>query len=292
MNSSYEIIAKNINTTGESPVWCSNENSLYWVDITEQRILRWNETTDVQCWPTQQMAACILPQQNSGLILFEENKISHIQFDQHHLDLKVLHEVEHPYPNLRFNDGCVDRYGRAWIGTMHKSNNGDLIGSLYSLEHHGLKSHLNALATPNGLAFSPEGCTMYLSDSHPNIQKIWAFDYDQEQGVAHNQRLFIDMQQYCGRPDGATVDTDGCYWICAIDSGCILRFSPRGDLLSRYTLPISKPSKCVFGGSDMKTLFVTSICPAQHGQMENTLDGSVFALHTGYQGIAETRVKL
>ena len=166
-------------------------------------------------------------------------------------------------------------------------NNGDKIGSLYCYHNNQFHAHLHGLATPNGMAFSPDGRTMYLSDSHPTVQKIWAFDFDIIAGELSNRRIFLDMQHYAGRPDGATVDTDGCYWICAIDSGSILRFSPQGQLLTRYDLPISKPSKCTFGGKDMKTLFVTSIKP----QHPNELDGSLLAIQTPYQGIVESKVK-
>jgi sugar lactone lactonase YvrE len=62
---------------------------------------------------------------------------------------------------------------------------------------------VSELVTQNGIAFSPDGRTMYLSDSHPTRRRVWAFDYDIDDGVPHNRRLFVDMAGYAGRPDGA-----------------------------------------------------------------------------------------
>ena len=290
MSSLFEIIAPSINITGESPIWSPNDQSLYWVDITEKKICCWNEHQKLQSWYTEEMAACIMRLESGNLLLFQESQISVVKFQHQSMTSALLMSYQHPYSGLRFNDGCVDRQGRAWVSSMSLKNDGSLVGSIYLYQNHQLIPYLQELATPNGMAFSPDGNTMYVSDSHPSVQKVWAFDYDQINAVLSNQRLFIDMKNYHGRPDGATVDVDGCYWICAIDSGNILRFSPEGNLLNTYSLPISKPSKCVFGGRDMKTLFVTSIQPHQASQ--NGMDGSVFALRTGFQGIVESGVKI
>lgn len=287
MSAQFEIIAKAVNMTGESPSWSVTEQSLYWVDITDKKVYRWHEKTGVQQWDTPQMAACLMQHIDVDWLLFQEDQIAKLDFDQEQLQIELQQKIQHPYPNLRFNDGCVDRQGRAWIGSMHRQNNGSLLGTLYCAENNKLQPRIEGLATPNGLAFSPDGRTLYLSDSHPTIQKIWAFDYDIENGQLSNRRIFLDMQHYAGRPDGATVDSDGCYWICAIDSGCVLRFSPQGELLNQYQLPISKPSKCTFGGTDLRTLFVTSLKP----EHPNELDGSVFAIQTPYQGLPEEQVK-
>lgn len=285
MRTAFEIIAQGLNQIGESPLWSAAEQCLYWVDISAKKVFRWHASTGIASWDTPQMAACILPHADTGLLLFQENQIAQLRIDHPQCSLQTLSSFTHPHAGLRFNDGCIDRQGRAWIGSMRCNNDGQLLGSLYCYQQ-VLQPHLHALATPNGLAFSPDGRTMYLSDSHPQVQKIWAFDYDIHAGLPFNRRLFVDMQQHAGRPDGATVDTDGCYWICAIDAGRILRFSPQGVLLMHYQLPISKPSKCCFGGADMQTLFVTSL----HADAGNPLDGSVLAIRTPYQGVIDSEV--
>lgn len=143
---------------------------------------------------------------------------------------------------------------------------------------------VSKLVTQNGLAWSPDGRTMYLSDSHPSRQCIWAFDYDVDTGTPHERRLLVDMTSMRGRPDGATVDSDGCYWIAGNDGGCLLRFTPAGALDREIELPFAKPSMCSFGGANLDTLLVTSIIP---GQGRGTWDGAVALLRPGVKGLAE-----
>ena len=140
------------------------------------------------------------------------------------------------------------------------------------------------MVTQNGLAWSPDGTTMYLSDSHPTRRLIWAFDFDVDSGTPTNRRVFADLHDHVGRPDGAAVDADGCYWTCANDAGALLRFTPEGKLDRKVAVPAVKPSMCAFGGRDYDTLYVTSIRPAS-GATDD--DGAVFALRVGVSGLPE-----
>ena len=80
---------------------------------------------------------------------------------------------------------------------------------MYRCDARGLSPPLvTGLVTGNGLAFSPDGHTLYLSDSHPSVQRVWAFDLDAG-GAPSNRREFIDMNAHPGRPDGAAVDPEG-----------------------------------------------------------------------------------
>ena len=95
------------------------------------------------------------------------------------------------------------------------------------------------------------------------------------------------MNQHAGRPDGAAVDAEGCYWICAIDAGQVLRFTPEGKLDRALPLPVKKPTMCAFGGPQLDTLFVTSICPQGIDLSDQPLAGGVFALNPGVKGLPE-----
>ncbi|MGA0584526.1 MAG: SMP-30/gluconolactonase/LRE family protein, partial [Castellaniella sp.] len=126
--------------------------------------------------------------------------------------------------------------------------------------------------------------TLYLSDSHPDRQRVWAFDYDPDDGVPSGRRVFIEKLPG-GRPDGAAIDAEGCYWICGNDAGLVHRYTPDGRLDRSLSVPVAKPSMCAFGGRDLDTLFVTSIRPAGAGPL--ALDGALFALRPGVRGIEE-----
>jgi sugar lactone lactonase YvrE len=135
------------------------------------------------------------------------------------------------------------------------------------------------LLTQNGLAWSPEGDRMYLSDSHPKARVVWAYDYDRDSGTPSNRRVFVDMNRFAGRPDGAAVDVDGCYWTCANDGSALLRFTPEGSLDRSLELPVKKPSMCAFGGKRLDTLYVTTIRPARLEDLASQPHaGAVFAL--------------
>ena len=141
------------------------------------------------------------------------------------------------------------------------------------------------------MAFSPDGRTMYLSDSHPNVQTVWAFDYDTETGTPSNRRVFVDMHDYPGRPDGAAVDADGCYWICGNDAGLVHRFTPEGKLDRSLAVPVKKPAMCAFGGVNLDVLFVTSIRPSGVDLSDQPVAGGVFALNPGVRGLPEPKFK-
>ncbi|MDY7067192.1 6-deoxy-6-sulfogluconolactonase [Pseudomonas extremaustralis] len=278
------------NAVGECPVWVAEENALYWVDIPNGGLQRWNAATGhIAAWKAPQMLACMARTTAGNWVAGLETGF--FQLTTHNdgsLDATPLARVEHPRPDMRLNDGRCDRQGRFWAGSMVLDMGANAAaGMLYRYASgHAPQALLDGFITLNGLAFSPDGRTMYVSDSHPLVQQIWAFDYDTDTGTPSNRRGFVDMHQYPGRPDGAAVDVDGCYWICANDAGLVHRFTPEGRLDRSLSVPVKKPTMCAFGGSRLDTLFVTSI---RDDQSEQSLSGGVFALDPGVQGLPEPR---
>ena len=287
-----ELILDARNATGESPVWSTAQQALYWVDIPAKRLHRWCPADGKsQSWQTSQMLACIAQAGNGSWVAAMENGLFAITpHADGSLDSRLLASVTHALPEMRFNDGRCDRQGRFWAGTMLMNMAaGAPVGAMYRYsagQVELLKAQLDGFIVPNGLAFSPDGKTMYLSDSHPDVQKIWAFDYDTDTGTPHDRRLFVDMTEHPGRPDGAAVDADGCYWICGNDAGLIHRFTPDGKLDRSLSVPVKKPAMCAFGGADLDTLFVTSIRPVGDTS-DQPLAGGVFALSPGVKGLPE-----
>ena len=287
-----ELILDARNATGESPVWSTAEQALYWVDIPAKHLHRWSPADGKnQSWQASQMLACIAQAGNGSWVAAMENGLFAITpHADGSLDSRLLASVTHALPEMRFNDGRCDRQGRFWAGTMLMNMAaGAPVGAMYRYsagQVEPLKAQLDGFIVPNGLAFSPDGQTMYLSDSHPDVQKIWAFDYDTDTGTPHDRRLFVDMTEHPGRPDGAAVDADGCYWICGNDAGLIHRFTPDGKLDRSLSVPVKKPAMCAFGGADLDTLFVTSIRPVGDTS-DQPLAGGVFALSPGVKGLPE-----
>ncbi|MBC8007358.1 MAG: SMP-30/gluconolactonase/LRE family protein [Prolixibacteraceae bacterium] len=278
---------------GESPVWRAAEAALYWVDIPSKLVCRLQvETGIVDTWSTAAMVGCIAFNREGTLIAGMEDGIYSLSLSPGMVNARQLAAPAFPTHNMRFNDGRCDRQGRFWAGTMHMDMAAaHPVGSLYRYAaSNGLSSPMESgLLTQNGLAWSPAGGLMYLSDSHPKVQLVWVFDYDADTGTPHNRRLFVDMNLHPGRPDGAAVDVDGCYWTCANDAGQLLRFTPAGILDRSISLPVKKPTMCAFGGTNFDTLYVTSIRPQNDADLtEQPLAGAVFALRPGIQGLPET----
>ena len=264
------------------------ENALYWVDIPHGGLQRWSAASGhIAAWTAPHMLACIARTEAGNWVAGMETGF--FQLTPHNdgsLDTTLLAGIEHPRDDMRLNDGRCDRQGRFWAGSMVLNMGLNAAeGTLYRYASGSApQAQLNGFITLNGLAFSPDGRTMYASDSHPLVQQIWAFDYDTDTGTPSNRRVFVDMHKYLGRPDGAAVDADGCYWICANDAGLIHRFTPEGRLDRSLTVPVKKPTMCAFGGSRLDTLFVTSI---RDDHSDQSLSGGVFALNPGVQGLAE-----
>lgn len=289
-----ELIVDAQNATGESPVWHPTEQALYWVDIPSRQLHRWRAQDGAHhIWQGDEMLACIArcASQEGGWIAGMESGIFHLTPGADgSLHSRLINPVEHAREGMRFNDGRCDRQGRFWAGTMLMDmQQGAQVGALYRQDsgNQGLRMQIDDMIVPNGLAFSPDGTRMYLSDSHPAVQTIWVFDYDIDSGVPHNQRVFVDMRAYPGRPDGAAIDQDGCYWICGNDAGQVHRFTPDGRLDRSLSVPVKKPAMCAFGGAGLDTLFVTSIRPAGVDLTDQPLAGGVFALDPGVKGMEE-----
>ena len=285
-----ELVFDARNAVGESPVWQASEQALYWVDIPARKLYRWQAANGrVDHWGAPEMVGCVAPLTGGGWLCAMQTGLFRMQAGEHgKLEGARVATVNHVLSNMRFNDGRCDRQGRFRAGTMYMDMSAaHAAGVLHGYEGGELKPILSDLIVPNGLAFSPDGRTMYLSDSHPKVQQIWAFDYDVDTGTPSNRRVFVDMTALPGRPDGAAVDQDGCYWICGNDAGLVHRFTPRGKLDRSLELPVKKPSMCAFGGPGLDTLYVTSIRPGDTDLADQPLAGGVFALHPGARGLPE-----
>ena len=299
-----ELIAATHCAVGESTVWHAAENALYWVDIPAGKLHRWAaDSGALSEWQADEMIGCIAIHAGGGFIAGMASGVFHLhpQGDGRVQALKLA-SVPHAAPNMRFNDGRCDRQGRLLAGTMTIDQQvGVGNPSVYQFSQGALKTLLVGdaapfvsaqrpappLVTPNGMAFSPDGRQFYLSDSNAVNQVVWRFDYDGDTGTPHSPALFADFRHHLGRPDGAAMDTDGCYWICATDVGMVHRFTPKGKLDYSLHLPVKKPTLCAFGGADLSTLYVASIRPAGDVS-DQPLAGGVFAFDgLGVQGMAE-----
>ncbi len=282
-------------SVGESPVWDPVRQCLWWVDIAGQSLWCWHSRAGrTQQWPTPEQTGCIALLAGSEghahgqwVAAMETGVARWTPMPDGTLHSEWLSRLRQPEPGMRFNDGRCDRQGRFRAGTMVMDMSlARAAGRLYALDAPTPRELLAGFLTPNGMAFSPDGRTIYVSDSHHSAQLVWSYSYDIDSGTPHTPRVFIDFNTLPGRPDGAAVDADGCYWVCGNDAGLVHRFTPQGVLDRSLAVPVKKPAMCAFGGSDLRTLFVTSIRPAGDVS-DQPLAGGVFALRPGVAGLDE-----
>lgn len=254
---SVECVIDARNTTGESPVWSQSEQALYWVDIQAGRVHRFDPANQAQrFWQLPSEVGSIGLRAQGGLVCALRSGF-HL-FDLHTEKLTFLCHPEPNMPTNRLNDGKVSPEGRFWAGTMDDRPQKQPIGSLYRFDNdHRCTRMAGEVKVSNGLAWSPDAKTMYHSDSRSGA--IYRYSYDSETGSIGPREVFVSMQPEWGRPDGGATDEEGCYWGCGISAGRVNRFNPRGELIEYVELPITHPTMPCFGGSDGRTMYVTSL---------------------------------
>lgn len=275
--------------TGECPVWDDAHDTLWWTDIEGHRVHRLEVASGVhECLPTMGRVGALALSADGALITATEHAFAWLdETGSSH----VIAEPERDRVENRFNDGCCDRQGRFLAGSMSLTRRAPS-ASLWSLGPDLTASELQADVTvANGLAFDAEGSTMWWADSPQ--ERVFQFDYDGHTGTAHNKRIWLDRGHAPGRPDGATVDADGCYWSARWRGGAVARFSPAGKLDRIVELPVEQVTMCTFGGADCRTLFITTARNHLDAAAiaRQPLAGSVFAIDAGVTGLPASRFK-
>jgi sugar lactone lactonase YvrE len=282
----FRLVADLGTELGECPLWSVAEQALFLVDIKACRILRFDPasgaTTAIQL---EEEVGCVGLQRGGGFVAALRSGL-HL-LDASGVIVRKLAANPENQQTSRFNDGTVDPVGRFIAGTIDETKlHGD--ARLYRYDRRGLVPLFEGLMTANGTAFSPDGRRLYHSDT-PRFT-IYVSDYDPANGAVSNTRVFarlVPLGEDRGRPDGAAVDVEGCYWTALYEGGRVQRYDPDGLLLAEYSVPLRCPTMVAFGGPEMKTLYLTS---ARAGRSAAELEqfphsGGLFALDAGVAGL-------
>ncbi|PLS18505.1 SMP-30/gluconolaconase/LRE domain protein [Bacillus sp. M6-12] len=279
-----ELIVDAKATLGEGPAWDARNQLLYWIDIKEKKVFVYNPRTGTNdTIQLDQTVGAAVPRSSGGLAVALENGF-------HILDLPsgTLTPIVDPEDNLpenRFNDGKCDAAGRFWAGTMAADGNG-ASGALYCLDTDmNVKQVLNELGISNGIAWDKQNQTMYFIDTPTN--QIAAFDFSLEKGTITNKRVVADFSEEDGFPDGMTIDEEGMLWIAHFAGYQVSRWNPQnGEKLESVTLPVANVTSCVFGGTDLDELFITTAREGldHHALEEQPQAGGLFRVKTNIRG--------
>lgn len=244
---------------GECPVWDARTSSLYWVDIDGRHLHRHHPATGLNETRTLngRPGSFVLTAETGRLVVASEHQL--LELDWASGTTSVLADLEPAGTGNRLNDGRCDPAGRFVVGSMFADTGaGHRTGVLHQVSGPSAVNVLrHDIGVTNGLAFDAARGRMYFADTP--TEQVLVFDYDVDTGTVANERLFFDYQGHEGKPDGACVDADGCYWSSSVYGWALLRITPTGIVDRRIDLPVQKPSMPCFGGEDLATLYVTTI---------------------------------
>ncbi len=254
-------VVESADQLGESPLWSNTENCVYWLDHTNPMLHRYEPGSgDHRSWKTPEGVGAIGIRAKGGLVAGMKSGFGFIDLPSGELSSVV--NPEKGIQHNRMNDGKCDRGGRFWCGSMNVrfTETYEPTASLYRFDPDGTCHKMETgIIVTNGIAFSPDDRTMYLSDS--SGKTVWAYDFDVAAGTISNRREFIssyNLPGHSGKIDGATVDTDGCYWAAIPYDGLIVRYTPKGRPDRVYRMPVSNPTMPAFGGPNLDVMYVTS----------------------------------
>jgi len=238
----------------EGPVWVPGEMALYFVDIPAFRIHRYDwATAHLQSWRAPSEPGSLAPSGDGNLIVALRDGFYLFRPQANRFD--VLARPGYDTTSMRMNDGRCDPVGRFWAGTMDVTRSGPN-GGLWCMDRTALRKGPDGVVISNGLAFSPDGRTMYHADSIARV--VYRFEYDLGSGRASGREVWFRCPDGLGDPDGASVDRHGNYWIAMYGGGCILKISPHGELLATVEVPAKYPTMVTFAGPALDHIVVTS----------------------------------
>ena len=275
-----ELVADCQCMIGEGPLWHPTEQLVYWTDIPEGRMFRYDPATGQheQCYEGEVVGGFTI-QADGSLLLFMARGAVKIWRDGKLTT--VIAEIPDELGS-RFNDVIADPAGRVFCGTMPCEEH---TGSLYRLETDGrLTKLLGGIGCSNGMGFTADRRQLYYTDSAK--REIYRFDYDVGSGDLTNRWLFVRTPENEGVPDGLTVDTEGGIWSARWDGGVLVRFTPDGKEERRIQFPAKKVSCVTYGGADLADLYVTT-AGGNDRSTEGAGAGALFRLRPGIRGLPE-----
>lgn len=257
----------------ECPVWNAAEGMLYWADIPNGRMYRQGPGGDAALVyeAGEPIGALVAGDDGSILQGLGEGRVQAWRDGA----VEVICPGISAERGRRFNDGTADPEGRLLLGTMP----GGGPAAVYRFDAAGYRRVVEKIGQSNGMAFSLDGKTLYLTDTKAKVVRAYEYGADEVCGG----REIIRVESADAVPDGLAIDEEGNLWSAHWGGGCVVRYRPDGSEISRIQLPTAKVSSVAFGGDRLDLMFVTT-AGGDDPRTNGPLAGAVFVDRVGVRG--------
>jgi sugar lactone lactonase YvrE len=268
-------------TLGEGPVWDARDAALWFVDIKQHRVHRFDPVSgETRSFDAPGQVGWVLPAADGGFLAGLQTGLH--RFDPESGAFTLLTAVEPERPGNRLNDATVAADGAVWFGSMDDGET-DVTGQVHRFHAGTLTtSTIPPVVITNGPAVSPDGGTLYHVDTLGHT--IHAVPVDG--ATTGTPRLFATIDAADGYPDGVTVDAEGGVWVGLWGGWSARRYAPDGTLDRIVRFPVANITKVAFGGDDLRTGFATSASKglSDEDRADQPEAGSLFAFDVDVPG--------
>jgi sugar lactone lactonase YvrE len=269
----------------EGIIWDDRAQLVRWVDIWKGRVvsgtLSDGRIVGITAVELGQTAGAVALAEDGGLIVAAARGLATIAVDG---SVSFGPDLLGERADLRFNDGSVDQQGRFVVGTIALGpETGDEV--LLRVSPDGAVETLRTgIRLSNGIAFSPDGGTIYHVDTLANT--VSSHSYGPGAFDAGEPWITV-LQDLPHHPDGLTVTADGTLWVALWGGSSIRHHSLTGELLDVVTVDATQASCPAFVGPELDILAITT---AQEGLKGWTdASGAIFLADVGATGLPVLR---
>lgn len=263
---------------GEGPLWHPERGSLFWFDILgmrlhgEGRVRQFDECVSAAGWVD-----------HDTLLIASETQL--FTYDLENDEQTYVCALESDNEATRSNDGRADPFGGFWIGSMGKHSE-KRAGAIYRYYRGSVERLYDRITVANAICFAPDGSYACYTDTHS--RRIMRQPLDDAGWPVGAPEVYIDTRAEGLNPDGAVIDSERCIWVAQWGASRVARYDTEGAFLGAVSVGARQASCPAFGGTELRTLYVTSAATGLEGPDE----GKTFVLETQATGQREHRVIL
>jgi sugar lactone lactonase YvrE len=271
---------------GESPIWDPQTSTLSWVDTERPCFSVLSGETRTVTHQTRRLVQAIGRRRAGGWVAVVRDGFALLQAEG--TETRFLGNPVDGLPHLTMNDGTVGPDGRFYAGSFNQKDLDAPDGCLYRVDCDGKTVVIDTgLVLPNGMAFSPDGATLYLTEMW--ARRIVAYNFDPGAGTVSGRRTLVTVPVSEGYPDGLIVDEQGFLWSGHWQGFRVTRYDPDGGKVLHIDVPVPTATCMAFGGPDLGQLYITTakkgLTPEQLAAYPEA--GDLFWVRPGVRGREE-----